>query len=150
MDEKVFPIFYEICWCLFWLGHANLEVYWWDRKSCIDLPVLMREMLTKRGWGLAKRCQKMTGGPGGVFATSRRARTHSHRHAHDCRHRHARGYYRQPWAQKTHNRHCPGLQSRARSLYFGRAHAHTSYLSRAPLMTERMFSTSCQAQRKDK
>ena len=32
-------------------------------------------------------------GPGGMFANSIRARAHSHGHAHDCRHAHARGYY---------------------------------------------------------
>ena len=31
--------------------------------------------------------------PGGMFANSIRARAHSHGHAHDCRHAHARGYY---------------------------------------------------------
>ena len=33
------------------------------------------------------------GGPGGVFANSRRARAHSHRHAHDYSHGHSRDYY---------------------------------------------------------
>ena len=31
--------------------------------------------------------------PGRMFANSIRARAHSHGHAHDCRHAHARGYY---------------------------------------------------------
>ena len=38
-------------------------------------------------------CNVAGGAPGGMFANSRRARAHSHGHAHDCRHGHAHGYY---------------------------------------------------------
>ena len=49
-----------------------------------------------------------------MFANSRRARAHSHGHAHDCRHGHARGYYH------GHKKHIIGIAH-------GYSHGHVHY-----------------------
>ena len=50
----------------------------------------------------------------GMFANSIRARAHSHGHAHDCRHAHARGYYH------GHKKYIIGI---AHGYSHGRAHS---------------------------
>ena len=77
----------------------------------------MRSVCPDRSNGLSRSAVAAELGshlPGRMFANSGRARAHSHGHAH--------GYYH---GQKKHIigiAQCPWLQSRARPLYFGRAH----------------------------
>ena len=58
--------------------------------------------------------------PGGVFANSRRARAHSHGHAHDCRHGHAHGYYH-------------GHKKNTLGIAHGYSHGHALYVLAVPM-----------------
>jgi len=58
--------------------------------------------------------------PGGMFANSIRARAHSHGHAHDCRHAHARGYYH------GHKKYIIGIAH-------GYSHGHANFTLAVPM-----------------
>ena len=60
------------------------------------------------------------GAPGGMFANSIRARAHSHGHAHDCRHAHARGYYH------GHKKYIIGIAH-------GYSHGHANFTLAVPM-----------------
>ena len=72
--------------------------------------------------------QKSRGPPGRMFANSRRARAHSHGHAHDCRHGHARDYFH------GHKKHIIGIAH-------GFSHGHAHFILAVP-MTLSMGTTA--------
>ena len=136
-------------WCCCWCKPPDLV----RKYTCVTWPALrcsiilcqdrvQRSAAFKAAEVCCSRLQHHTllqQKPGRMFANSRRARAHSHGHAHDCRHGHARGYYH--GHKKTHNRHCPWLQSRARLLYFGCAHTsfHTITINPIKIHQKKSF-----------